>query len=303
MESFRILGKILKEMISTSCTSRANQLTMMLMLGACAPNATKTSVIRRVPAWKVHRSAPKNRSRLVIRAGWNDDITFHKSTVVKQEIAAANLHRILIDVGATTSQGYKTAGQFVQAKVNESKPGFFAIASPPGDTNNAGVIELLVKNQGESAELLCTAQEGSQVDVSDVLGKGFQVDKIPADAYPICYLFATGSGISPVKALIESGKLDAANRKLVRLYYGVKNEDSMAYKYNVQGWKDEYGVEVVPVFSEEGKGYVQDVFIKDGCEMGAGVAAILCGQKGMVEAITETLTQAGVNKDAILLNF
>lgn len=47
-------------------------------------------------------------------------------------------------------------------QVGDSKPGFFAIASPP-DPNNAGVVELLIKDQGGAAELLCKANAGGWV--------------------------------------------------------------------------------------------------------------------------------------------
>lgn len=45
------------------------------------------------------------------------------------------------------------------------------------------------------------------------------------------------------------------------------------------------------------------------CQQEAGVqdwgkvAAVLCGQKGMCEAVTEILTSKGVAKEHILLNF
>lgn len=39
--------------------------------------------------------------------------------------------------------------------------------------------------------------------------------------------FATGSGISPLKAVIESGALDASKRKLVQLFYGSKNQGKL----------------------------------------------------------------------------
>jgi hypothetical protein len=56
--------------------------------------------------------------------------------------------------------------------VGDSKPGFFAIASPP-DPNNAGVLELLIKEAGEgsAASLLVAQPVGSSVDVSPVQGK------------------------------------------------------------------------------------------------------------------------------------
>ena len=42
-------------------------------------------------------------------------------------------------------------------------------------------------------------------------------------------IFATGSGISPVKALIDANALKATERKDVRLYYGVHDQDHLAY--------------------------------------------------------------------------
>jgi ferredoxin-NADP reductase len=137
------------------------------------------------------------------------------------------------------------------------------------------------------------------------MGKGFPVDRAPAAAFPTLLLFATGSGISPIKALIESGALDAGKRADVRLYYGVRNEAAMAYAELTAGWEREHGVKVVPVFSEAGKGYVQDAFAAAGGAPagGGGVAAVLCGQKGMAEAVTAMLTGAGMPKELVLTNF
>lgn len=48
---------------------------------------------------------------------------------------------------------------------------------------------------------------GAEVSVSPVMGKGFRMERAPAAEHPTCLLFATGSGISPIKALIESDEL------------------------------------------------------------------------------------------------
>ena len=48
---------------------------------------------------------------------------------------------------------------------------------------------------------------GTEVSVSPVMGKGFRMERAPAADHPTCLLFATGSGISPIKALIESNEL------------------------------------------------------------------------------------------------
>lgn len=76
-------------------------------------------------------------------------------------------------------------------QVADGKPGFFAIASPP-DPNNQGLLEFLIKAQGDAATALAALEAGAEVAVSPVMGKGFPVDKIPAEQHPTVLLFATG---------------------------------------------------------------------------------------------------------------
>ena len=242
---------------------------------------------------------------VILKASWGAEVEFADAKILETQKIAENLHKLLVDIGAAGAAGYTTSGQFIQAKVEpEGKAGFFAIASAP-DANNAGVVELLIKSQGETAEALCAALEGSTVKCSAVMGKGFPVDRVPSDSFKKVFLFATGSGISPIKALIESGALNAAAREAVVLYYGARSPEFMAYKEKLGQWEEEFGVKVVPVYSQDGAGYVQDVFVKEAALSGGaeGVAAVLCGQKGMAEAVTEALTTAGVSKEHILTNF
>ncbi len=51
----------------------------------------------------------------------------------------------------------------------------------------------------------------------------------------------------------------APERDAVVLYYGARSAEHMAYGDQLSTW-EQAGVTVVPVMSEEGKGYVQDVF-------------------------------------------
>ena len=70
------------------------------------------------------------------------------------------LHKLVINVGKI-ADGYEKAGQFVQIKVGDSKPGFFAIASPPHSKSD-GLLEVLIKDgsPGSAANLLCNASQG-----------------------------------------------------------------------------------------------------------------------------------------------
>ncbi|KAF5832117.1 hypothetical protein DUNSADRAFT_12128 [Dunaliella salina] len=245
---------------------------------------------------------PASRKQVVARANWGAPVEFTSAKVLRNREVTPQAHQVFVDVGSLAT-GYTKPGQFIQAKVDpEGKPGFFAIASPP-DVNNQGVLELLVKRQpGSAADAICDLQEGSELKVSPVMGKGFPVDQIPAASFPTVLMFATGSGISPIKAVIESGVLEVSKRKDVRLYYGTKSEDATPYLELIPAW-NALGVKVNLVHSGDSKNYVQDAFSKDPkkLEDPASVGVLLVGQKDMCQAVTGMLKEQGVQQ--IMLNF
>ncbi|GBF94346.1 hypothetical protein Rsub_06968 [Raphidocelis subcapitata] len=252
------------------------------------------------PARPRAAAAVAGRRRSVrVAAGWGDPVEFKPATVLSSSKAATQLHKVLIDVGPEIAAGYTKGGQYLQIKVGDSKPGFFAIASPP-DPNNQGVLEFLIKAAGDTAEKLVALPPGAAVDVSPVQGKGFPIEKL--DGADSVLIFATGSGISPVRAVIESGALEG---KSTRLFWGTRSPEATAYAERIPEWRS-LGVDVVQVFSEgDGGRYVQDAFASDK-RLGADpskVSVLLCGQKPMSEAVRALMAEAGVAEGAILTNF
>jgi len=225
--------------------------------------------------------------------------------VAENKLAAKNLHHIVVDFGATgIPAGYTVPGQFVQLAVDGGKPGFYAIASAPGDDRH---LEFLVKKDGQTSTALCELWPGARVDSSTVMGKGFDVAGV---ASRDLLLFATGSGIAPIRALIESGVADG--RGEVHLYYGALDRAWMAYRDRFEAWRAS-GVTVHTVVDHEPDdsdyvgptGFVQDLYRVEaprGVDVSEG-AAVLCGLKGMVTEMTSILTSAGMPKDRVLLNF
>ncbi|GIL80917.1 hypothetical protein Vretifemale_9895, partial [Volvox reticuliferus] len=279
-------------------------------VAACSAVAITIPAARRCSASTTAFSAvqpPRHTSRrssVKVHANWGAPVEFKPARVVSNTSAAAGpLHKLLIDVGPLAA-GYAVPGQFIQIKVGDSKPGFFAIASAPG-TLADGLLEFLIKGApGTTAELLCNAVGGTEVSVSPVMGKGFPLDRLPASTTSAVLMFATGSGISPIRAVIDSGAL--AGRDLT-LYYGTRNTDSTAYRELLPDWQNN-GVKVVQVFSESKQGYVHDVFEREGlsklpADAASAVGALLCGHKGMCQAVTSLLTAKGVPPEKILLNF
>ncbi|KAL9364631.1 hypothetical protein Peur_042504 [Populus x canadensis] len=187
------------------------------------------------------------------------------------------------------------------------KPSFLAIASPPSDAASKGAFDFLVKSvAGSTAELLCGLKRGDVVELSQAVGRGFDIEQIePAEKYPTVLIFATGSGISPIRSLIESG-FNADKRSDVRLYYGARNLKRMAYQDRFKDWESS-GVKIVPVLSQPDdnwtgeSNYVRAAFSRaKQIYSPTGTGVVLCGQKQMTEEITSILVSDGVSSVLII---
>ncbi|XP_072959631.1 fruit protein pKIWI502 [Typha angustifolia] len=237
-------------------------------------------------------------------------------TLISPASSDASLFHLSVDLSDAPdlASGYTAPGQYLQVRVpssaGEAKPAFLAIASPPPLAIGESRFEFLVKRvPGSTADLLCGMKDGDVIELGAVMGRGFEIEKIsPPDAVNTVFIFATGSGISPIRALIESG-FSANKRTDVRLYYGARNLQRMAYQERFKDWEST-GVRIIPVFSRPDdswkgeKGYIQTAFFRAKQILNpSSTGAVLCGHKQMTEDVTSVLVADGVSKDKILKNF
>jgi NAD(P)H-flavin reductase len=255
-------------------------------------------ILRHLPLTRHLRLSRNNRVASVVSAAAvrQDASLWTPAPLSLIESAAESLFHISIDISNAPDlvASYTRPGQYLQIRVPDvEKPSFMAIASPPSLASSRGAFEFLVKSiAGSTAEILCGLKKGETVELSSVMGNGFNIDLIdPPEEYPTVLIFATGSGISPIRSLIESG-FGADRRSDVRLYYGARNLNRMAYQEKFKEWESA-GVKVVPVLSQPDDGwkgetgYVQAAFAR-AKQLSAPKAtgAVLCGQKQMAEVCT-----------------
>ena len=119
---------------------------------------------------------------------------------------------------------------------------FIAVASAP---KAGSPFEFLVKEQPPSewspgTGWLTGASAGAAIEMSQVMGAGFLKtdDALKGVTDVIC--FAAGSGISPIRATIESGALSDCS---VKLFYGCQTPETMSYADKFAEWK-KLGVDV-----------------------------------------------------------
>jgi len=260
--------------------------------------------------------------------GWGPDPIWSTATVnLNQPACESDLSvSLTVQVPAETAAAYGVPGQYVQLrrKLSESeaaaaveegedsnKPLFLAIASAP-DKENAAFDFLVKKTDGNS--WITSIAAGVEVEVSQVLGGGYAVEEnLDGSKFDFptqnIMLFAAGSGIAPIKAALESGQLKAgADGRTARLYYGERTAADLCFVDKFAEW-EAAGFEVVPVLSQPSdgwkgrKGYVQMALEEDGITVPPNSGALLCGMKGMTEAVKDTLLKAGVLEGRVLFNF
>uniref|UniRef100_A0A0E0JDE8 FAD-binding FR-type domain-containing protein n=1 Tax=Oryza punctata TaxID=4537 RepID=A0A0E0JDE8_ORYPU len=227
--------------------------------------------------------------------------------------ADASLFHVSLDLSSRADllASHVAAGQFLPFRLPAAPYPIFLAISSPTPASAAGLarsFDFLVKRlPGTPSACLCDLRPGDLVHVGgSVVGRGFEVGRI-ADARDVI-VFATGSGISPIRSLIESGF--GRNENIdVRLFYGVRNLQRMAYQERFSNWESR-GIKIIPVLSRPDdqwtgeRGYVQNAFSRMKKVVNpSSMGAILCGHKQMSEEITRALVADGVPKDRILTNF
>jgi NAD(P)H-flavin reductase len=194
-------------------------------------------------------------------------------------------------------------GQVVKLRVPGGSEGYFALASAPGET-----ARVLLKRGGAAAnELIAAGSVGAIVECEGPFGAGFPVD---AAVGRDVLLFAAGSGIAPIRALLRHLLDQPGRSRKIALWYGQRHIADFAFAAELDALRAE-GVLITRCASrgvaEPGVtcGHVQDVAAAEGFGgLGLdGAVAYLCGMKAMVQGVRERLAVAGLPVERTYLNF
>jgi sulfhydrogenase subunit gamma (sulfur reductase) len=195
-------------------------------------------------------------------------------------------------------------GQVVKLRA-PSGEAYFALASAP---STDGTADLLVKRGGKIAdEIAGAAAPGTRVETSAPFGKGFPIAQ--AEGRDLL-LFAAGSGIAPIRSLLQHVLAHRNRFRRATLFYGQRRGGDFAYRAEHLDW-ERHGVRVVlcPSSADEAwpgvRGRVQEVAraLALGGSDPSGTEAYVCGMTAMVNDVKGTLQDAGVPPDRVHLNF
>jgi NAD(P)H-flavin reductase len=209
---------------------------------------------------------------------------------------------------------YTVAGQYVQIQFGEMKPGFFAIANSPDDTRKKARIELLIKRGSPLTDALALSHCEDSLHVSLPQGRGFSISAV-AQTHDI-YVIGAGSGIAPLRALIQEFLTHRHDFGKITLLYGARTQTLIPYPNEQSKWREQ-GIHVTHAISGKSEdkpsvifdthvGHVQDVLRnlqKQTPVISENSAAFVCGPKAMVEDLKKLLPELGTAANRIFQNF
>lgn len=233
------------------------------------------------------------------------DTDWQAVTVAALFPAADSLTELALDLRGTSLVGtHRRPGQYVRLALPGVGEGMFAIASAPepGGTR----WDFLLKGGSAVPDALVQLPLGSAVQARAPEGEGFPLE---AARGKDLLLFATGSGISSIRSVIESVRRERAAYGEVTLYFGVRTPNAFAYASEFRHW-EEAGIRVVRTVSQPGAsdwqgltGYVQAHVAEEHARGAARTVAFVCGQSSMVQGVMQALAQRGLPRERIFLNY
>jgi NAD(P)H-flavin reductase len=228
----------------------------------------------------------------------------HAMTVTGAWDETSTLRALRLQLPTAVAPAHQRPGQVVKVKVAPGE-GYFALATAPAAD---GQVELLVKRGGPVGDaVVSAAQPGAALEVTAPFGRGFPLESaLGRDVL----LFAAGSGMAPVRSLVQAllARRDEVDR--VVLFYGQRRGAEFAYRSEHLGW-ERHGVRVVLCPSAEDdtwpgvRGRVQEAAraLDWGGARPALASAFVCGMSPMVNEVRAALALAGAPLEHVHVNF
>jgi sulfhydrogenase subunit gamma (sulfur reductase) len=221
--------------------------------------------------------------------------------VAAKEAATRQVLLTLDATGTSLPQAHTIPGQYARLVLEDGVPRPFAIASAPGGST----FEFLLKVPAERVAPLLALGADDRIPMGRPQGKGFPLE---AARHKSLWLVAVGSGIAPLRAVLEHLLPRRSEVKDVTLLYGVRDPAELAFTERFGAWAG-HGVAVHPVVSQaragswDGReGHVQRHLPK-AFEDPENTVVFLCGLPAMDRDVSAALLERGVGPDQVFRNW
>lgn len=204
---------------------------------------------------------------------------------------AQNVVEVVLRTPPTSNLKFR-AGQYIDVIGPGGVRRSYSLANAPRDDGKLRLEVRRVVGGKLSQYWFCEAKTNDLLRIEGPLGT-FCIRAKPSENL---LLLATGTGIAPIKAILEELSSERGlvfNR--IYLYWGGRTSDDLYWQPNFVNLPLTY----IPVLSRaEGwtgrRGYVQDAVIADQIDL-ANSSVYACGSESMIQSAQKTLVAGGLN--------
>jgi CDP-4-dehydro-6-deoxyglucose reductase len=211
------------------------------------------------------------------------------------ELAAADVLRIALRLPPGKGLRY-LAGQSVDVIDPSGTRRRYSIANAPDQHGESATLELHVRAVAGGSMSGYWFEQARANDLLRIVGPNGTFF-LPSVAGLDLVFLATGTGIAPVKAMMEALAVCAPedSPRSIRLYWGGRASADLYWDPQ----QVQMSLRYVPVLSRAGpqwggrRGHVQDALIDDGLDP-ANELVVACGSAAMIDGARRRLTEAGL---------
>lgn len=190
-------------------------------------------------------------------------------------------------------------GQFVQLSIPKIGEAPISV-SEQGD----GWLEFTIRKVGKVTNVIFEKEAGDTMFLRGPYGKGWPIDAIKGKHLVVV---AGGTGVSPVRSLLNYCAKNDGFVKSVDLIAGFKNSDSILFKPELDLWREKFNATFC-LDNEEKDGFKKGLvttFVKDIplAEYGDDYVALVVGPPIMMKFAGKELINCGYDENKIWMSF
>ena len=204
------------------------------------------------------------------------------------------------------------AGQYITVILNidgSEQRRAYSLSSSPSFDKHFGITVKRVKGGLVSNYLIDNLKEGNEIKILPPQGKFMYEASQKAKEL---YLFAGGSGITPMYSILKTALQNSANVTKVNLVYANRDLESIIFKQELKKLEEEYAksLQVTHVLSQENssnwtglRGRINAETVSDSLKASKNkkdIVAYMCGPEGMMSTIESCLNDYGLDSAQIL---
>lgn len=197
------------------------------------------------------------------------------------------------------------AGQYIMMRVPGAESlRHYSMASPPAMDHGVEIL-VDVAPEGPGSKYLTGLKPGDEVEFIAPAGRFVITESTEGTegTEKELWFVATGSGISPIRSMILDLLVDKKDKRPIWLHWGLRYPEDVFWFTDFAELTEEYdNFTFDPVLSKPNetwkfcRGHTSDCVVKHHSQF-SDAGAYLCGNKAMIEEVTQKLLEKGIPKE------